>query len=64
MKKLKLNASCEIFHNLSLIEDLSQLESIDLGDHGQKYYESFADNVHEVKPRYQVYAAAVIFGVP
>ena len=52
MKKVRLNASCEIFDNLALIEDLSQLESIDLGDHGQKYYESLANNVHEVKPKY------------
>ena len=43
---------------------MHELEQIDLGEHGKDFYRSIADMVVKVKPKYQVYAAAVIFGVP
>jgi hypothetical protein len=58
------NIADELFYNLSLIEDLSELDQIDLGRHGRNFYGSIAGNVVNLKPKYQAYAAAVIFGVP
>ena len=62
MKDLLVNVACEIFRNLALIDELSELESIDLGDHGLSFFEQLATIAVELKAKYQVYAAAVIFG--
>jgi hypothetical protein len=34
----RLFVACEIFSNLSMIDDLKLLDIIDLGDHGKDYY--------------------------
>ena len=34
----RIFVACEIFKNLSMIDDLKLLDIIDLGDHGKDYY--------------------------
>ena len=42
-KEKKLFIACEIFKNLSLIDDLKLLEIVDLGDQGKDFYAGLAE---------------------
>ena len=42
-REKKLYIACEIFSNLSLIEDLKLLDIVDLGDQGRNFYAGLAE---------------------
>ena len=42
-REKKIFIACEIFSNLSLIEDLKLLDIVDLGEHGRDYYAGLAE---------------------